>query len=75
MLCRIGLKRSSVVPWLYTLHPLAIVELSGSGHMDGLGLFCLLCAFWAVEHQRTSAFWLLMGGEVALASDVAPCSA
>ena len=68
MLCRIGLKRRlGLVPaWLYALHPLAIVELSGSGHMDGLGLFCLLCAFWAVEHQRTSAFWLLMGGGVKL---------
>ena len=68
MLCRIGLKRGlGFVPaWLYALHPLAIVELSGSGHMDGLGIFFLLCAFLAVEHQRASAFWLLMGGGVKL---------
>ncbi|MEC8380175.1 MAG: hypothetical protein VXZ96_07635 [Myxococcota bacterium] len=68
LIAQIGKNRDlGVLPaWLYALHPLPVIELSGSGHMDGLGILFLLMAFWAVDNQRNASFWLLIGGGVKL---------
>ena len=68
LIARIGMMRNlGLLPaWLYALHPLPVVELSGSGHMDGLGILCLLLALWGFERHKNTSFWLLIGGGVKL---------
>lgn len=64
VLCKLLIhrKQGTEAAWLYALHPLPIVELSGSGHMDGLAILFMLLAFWAYENGRSGSFWLVIGG-------------
>lgn len=54
------------VAWIYALHPLPIIEFSGSGHMDAIGILALLLAIRSHERQENSAAWLLVGGGLKL---------
>lgn len=49
------LRRRSQSPWLlaiYAWNPLVIKEISGSGHLDGLMIFCLVLSLWSIERRR-----------------------
>ena len=47
--------------WLYALHPLGAVETAGSGHMEGLGLLCVLAAVDAWDQRRGGSAWAVLG--------------
>ena len=53
---------------LYAWNPLAVMESAGSGHLEPLGIFCVLLAIvWAVEgRNRFSAVALAAGVQVKL---------
>ena len=48
---------------LYAWHPLAVIEIAGSGHTDGVGAFCLLAALLMLKRERhlASAIFLACG--------------
>lgn len=49
------LRRRSLNPGLlaiYAWNPLVIKEISGSGHLDGLMIFCLALCWWSLERRR-----------------------
>jgi hypothetical protein len=51
------LRRLQIPPWksvLYAWHPLPVLEIAGSGHIDGVGLFLLLAALLAVTRNDNS---------------------
>lgn len=52
------LKRLEMSTWqgaLYAWNPLPILEIAGSGHVDGAGLILLLGAFYLLLPERTNA--------------------
>lgn len=52
------LKRLEMPPWqgvLYAWNPLPILEIAGSGHVDGAGLILLLGAFHLLLPEKTNA--------------------
>jgi hypothetical protein len=54
LLRALKLPRDRVV--LYAWNPLAVIEIAGSGHMEPLGVFCLLLAIaWLIEGKATRA--------------------
>ena len=62
MLNQLALPRSNIL--LYAWHPLVVVELGISGHLDGLMLPCVLLALLCLVHNRS---WL-MGTSLAMAT-------
>jgi len=51
------LRRLQIPPWksvLYAWHPLPVLEIAGSGHIDGVGLFFLLAALLTVTRSNNS---------------------
>lgn len=67
LLCRL-LGRLRIPRWkcvLYAWHPLPVLEIAGSGHIEGLGLFFLLAAILSLTRtstaakaeKRTDSFW------------------
>ena len=53
---------------LYAWHPLPILEISGSGHSEAVGMLCLCAGLWGVVHRRwfASGLALLFAGLVKL---------
>ncbi len=51
---------------LYAWHPLAVVELAGSGHLDGVVLPFLLLALLLVQHRRPYQGGALLGVATAI---------
>ena len=47
--------------WLYALHPLGAVETAGSGHLEGLGLLCVLAAVDSWDQRRGGSAWAVLG--------------
>ena len=47
--------------WLYALHPLGAVESAGSGHMEALGLLCVLAAVDSWDERRGGVAWAALG--------------
>lgn len=66
MLGRILRRRGrSIAPaWLYALHPLGVVETAGSGHVEAMGVLCLLLAIDAWERRESGSGWALAGAMV-----------
>jgi hypothetical protein len=48
------------VAW-YALSPVAVIEFTGNGHVDGLGLLLLVAAFLALRRERTLLAGVLIG--------------
>jgi hypothetical protein len=53
--------RSIAPAWLYALHPLGAVESAGSGHMESVGVLCLLLAIDAWDRRESGAGWAAAG--------------
>lgn len=52
------LRRLRMPPWksvLYAWHPLPVLEIAGSGHIDGVGIFFLIAALLAVVNDDEPA--------------------
>ncbi len=52
--------------WIYVLHPLPIIESTHSGHLDVMGIFCVLVALRAHNIQKFNlgGFFLILGGGI-----------
>lgn len=52
---------------LYAWHPLAVVEVAGQGHTEGVWIGCLGLALLALRHRQSwSGTWLTVGGWIKL---------
>jgi hypothetical protein len=56
--------RSLAPAWLYALHPLGAVESAGSGHVEAVGVLCLLLAIDAWDRRESGAGWATAGALV-----------
>ena len=54
-------ERTLAPAWLYALHPLGAVEAAGSGHMESLGLLCVLAAVESWDQRRGGSAWAVLG--------------
>jgi len=63
MLGRILHRRAlSIAPaWLYALHPLGAIESAGSGHVEAVGVLCMLLAIDAWDRRESGAGWAMAG--------------
>jgi hypothetical protein len=63
LLARLLMRRGRTIgpAWLYALHPLGAVETAGSGHMEALGLLCVLAAVDAWDQRRGGSAWAVLG--------------
>ena len=52
--------------WLYALHPLAVVESAGSGHLEPAALLCLLLGIRAWDRGASGMVWVGLGGLIKL---------
>jgi len=52
--------------WIYVLHPLPIIESAHSGHLDVMGIFCMMVALWTYKIQKWNwgGFFLILGGGI-----------
>lgn len=57
---------STAPAWLYAVLPLGAVESAGSGHMEPLGVLCLVLALWAWSAGRGGLRWAALGALVKL---------
>lgn len=48
--------------WMLALHPLAVVEGAGSGHIDSVAVSLLIWAFWCEHRGRQNTHWLILAG-------------
>jgi hypothetical protein len=66
MLGRILQRRGRTIApaWLYALHPLGAVESAGSGHIEAVGVLCMLLAIDAWDRRESGAGWAMAGAMV-----------
>ena len=62
----VGRRRALSGAWLYALHPLAVVESAGSGHLEPAALLCMVMAIGAWDRGRSAVIWAGVGGLVKL---------
>ncbi|MGQ0563266.1 MAG: hypothetical protein ACT443_15510 [Gemmatimonadota bacterium] len=70
MLARLGADRSNLV--LYAWHPLAVVEVAGSAHLEPIGIALLAAGLLAAERARAVAAGVLLGLSMAVKFIAAP---
>lgn len=58
----VGRRRGLGGAWLYALHPLAVVESAGSGHLEPAALLCLMLGIRAWDRGRSGMVWVGLGG-------------
>ena len=56
--------RSLAPAWLYALHPLGAVESAGSGHVESVGVLCMLLAIDSWDRRESGAGWAMTGALV-----------
>jgi hypothetical protein len=61
-----GRGRSLAGAWLYALHPLAVVESAGSGHLEPAALLCVVLGIRAWDRGGSGAVWAGIGANLKL---------
>jgi len=61
-----GRGRSLAGAWIYALHPLAVVESAGSGHLEPAALLCMVLAIRAWDRGGSGAVWAGIGANLKL---------
>lgn len=61
-----GRGRSLAGAWIYALHPLAVVESAGSGHLEPAALLCVVLAIRTWDRGGSGAVWAGIGANLKL---------
>ena len=61
-----GRGRSTSGAWIYALHPLAVVESAGSGHLEPVAILCVVLAIRAWDRGDSGLWWAGLGALVKL---------
>ncbi|MFT4975440.1 MAG: hypothetical protein ACI8S6_001327 [Myxococcota bacterium] len=62
----VGRRRKLDGAWLYALHPLAVVESAGSGHLEPAALLCLVLAIRSWDRGGSGVIFAGLGGLIKL---------
>ncbi|MEL6344889.1 MAG: hypothetical protein AAFV53_17360 [Myxococcota bacterium] len=66
----VGRRRALTGAWLYALHPLAVVESAGSGHLEPASVLCMVMAIYAWDRGFSGVLWAGLGGLIKLVPGV-----